>query len=565
MGRHSSGTRVGLRSGLKSSSPAVLLSVLLVLALVGWFTFDFLSDRLGASGCDSSTVINVTAAPELAPVVTQIGKQASEEEGEGCYKVNVTGRDSASTADSLVLSEGTVRPDVWIPESTLWLQRAQSKGAWRVPVSGTSVASSPVVLAMTEDVATQLGWPSQQPGWTQLLGKGRPVLNLGFADPARSPAALSTLFGIQGLYLDGPDPKASITTMLRELSANTVVEESELFTLLPGAVGEEEPLDAFPTSEIALLRHNLKQDISPLVAAYPEQAVPALDYPYVVLPETAGAKRKAAENFLTRLLSGEAANAFADAGLRNPDGIALRDRSADRRVSSDTKPPQPLPDAAEVDRVLNEWAGVNRSGRVLVLLDVSGSMNEPVGQSGQTRMTVTIEAAIQGIGLFKPTTKVGVWLFSTNLNGNNDYVELLPVETVSDHLSSGAVEKLRSVQARGATGLYDSTLAAYQSAAQSWEAGRINTVVVMTDGRNEDPNGISREQLLTELGTLQDPRRPLPIVGIGVGPDISVDELDAITEATGGEAFTTPNPAKIGDVFYAALSRMLCQPPDCQA
>ena len=115
----------------------------------------------------------------------------------------------------------------------------------------------------------------------------------------------------------------------------------------------------------------------------------------------------------------------------------------------------------------------------------------------------------------------------------------------------------------GATGLYDSTLAAYASARKSWEQGRLNIVVVMTDGRNEDPSGISRAQLLAELGKLADPHRPLPIIFVGIGPEVDNADLQGIAAATGGQAFTTADPAKINDVFYAALSRLACQPPSC--
>jgi hypothetical protein len=179
---------------------------------------------------------------------------------------------------------------------------------------------------------------------------------------------------------------------------------------------------------------------------------------------------------------------------------------------------------------------------------------------------VTLQAAELGIGLMKPTTKLGIWLFSTNLDGENkDYRELLPVLPIRDHVAADAMAKLRAVEAlpNGATGMYDTTLAAYQAATQTFEPGRINTVILLTDGRNDDANSISRDQLLAELQQLQDPRRPVRIVGIGIGPDIDVGELQAIAGATGGQAFTTADPTKIGDVFYAALSLLLCQPPEC--
>ncbi len=566
MGRHSSAQPRGVR-GLRSRSPVILLSALLVLALLGWFTFDFLRDRLRASDCDTTTVLNVTAAPDIAPVVTQIGNRVSEQDEGSCYKVNVASRESAATAESLVVSDGTERPDVWIPESTIWLQRAQDKGAWNVPVSGTSIASSPVVVALTEDSAQRLGWPQQAPSWSQLFGPQARDLAIGMPDPAREPTGVSALFGIRELLGTGPNPGQKITSELRALSPNTVPETSDLFARLPGADSAQEPLDGFPTSEVSVLRYNAKQSGAPLVAAYAQPAVPALDFPFVVLPDTKADKRDAAERFLKVLIDQQAAETFGDAGFRTPDGEMLRERASDRRTNSQKLTPPPMPNPTDVGKVLNEWAGVNLSARIQVLLDVSGSMNEPVPGTGKNRMSVTLQAAELGIGLMKPTTKIGVWLFSTNLDGQNkDYKELIPVAPVADQLAGGALNKLRAVKApeNGATGLYDSTLAAYKSATQNFEAGRINLVVVLTDGRNEDSDGITRQQLLAELGELRDPRRPVQVVGIGIGPDIDEDELKMIASATGGQSFTTPDPTKIGDIFYAALSKLLCQPPTCQ-
>ncbi|HEX2131412.1 MAG TPA: substrate-binding and VWA domain-containing protein, partial [Actinophytocola sp.] len=530
----------------------IALSVLLVLALLGWFSVDFLSERLGATSCESTTTVRVTAAEDVAPVVDQIADRVSEQDEGACYEVAVTARESSVTADSLVLSDGTEPPHVWIPESTIWLQRAQEKGAWNVPVTGTSIASSPVVLALTEEAASRLGWPRDEPTWAQVLGPEAPEnLTIGMPDPAREPAGVSTLFGVRDLY--GNDAQA-ITAELRALSPNTVPRAADLFTRLPGVASSEEPLDGFPASELAVLRHNVRGSGVPLVAVYAQPSVPALDYPYVVLPDTKPAERDAAERFLSELIDQQAADVLADAGFRTPDGEMLRDRDNDRRTRGRKMTPVPLPKPAQVDQVLNQWAGVNLSARIQVLLDVSGSMNEPVPGTGRNRMAVTLQAAELGIGLMKPTTKLGIWLFSTNLDGENrDYRELVPVRPVSELQASGAIQRLREVKAlpNGATGLYDSALAAYRSATQNFEPGRINLVVVLTDGRNEDANGISREQLLAELGALQDPRRPVQIIGIGIGPDIDKAELQAIAGATGGQAFTTPDPTKIGDIFYA--------------
>ncbi|HEV2783754.1 MAG TPA: substrate-binding and VWA domain-containing protein [Actinophytocola sp.] len=556
MGRHSPADRRGTRT------PVLLLSVLLVAVLVGWFTFDLLRDQLAATSCDSTTTLNVAAAPEIAPTVTQIARAFAKQ---ACYAVAVSSRESTAIVEALAVSDGTERPDVWIPESTMWLQRAQDKGAWNTPVSGSSIATSPVVLALTDAAAGQLGWPGTKLTWAQVIGPDARSFTVGMPDPARDPVGMSLLFGLRELIKGTPDPGAASTAAMRRLSPNTESGQSELFARLPGGSSPGEPLAAFPTSETALLRQNARQS-EQLVAVYAEPAVPALDYPYVVLPESSESKRQAAGAFLDRLLRGDSADQLAAAGFRTPDGKALRDRSRSGRVSAAPMPPAPVPDVAEVEQVLNAWAAVNLSGRLQVLLDVSGSMNETVPGTGQTRMEITIQAATAGIGLFKPTTRLGLWLFSTRLDGDRDYKELLGMRTVSEHLAAGGLDTLRSVRAaaRGSTALYDAVLAAYQDARQNWEAGRINTVIVLTDGKDDNASDIGLDQLLAELGRLQDGRRPLKIIGIGIGPDVDPAELKTIAEATGGEAFTTPDPTKIPDVFYAALSKMLCQPPQCQ-
>ncbi|MGB3438891.1 MAG: substrate-binding and VWA domain-containing protein [Actinophytocola sp.] len=558
MGRHSSAKSRGWRG----RSPLIALCALLVLGLLGWFTYDFLSDRLRAASCDTTTQLNVTASPDIAPVLARTARDLSTEDT--CYSVRVSNSESAATAESLVVSDGTEQPDVWLPDSTVWLQRAEARGAFDAPVSGTSIASSPVVLGLTEDVAKQLGWPGKTLTWTDVLGSQ--ALRIGIPDPALEPVGVSVLYGARELLKTQPDPAAAVTTQLRRLSANALPSVSDLFGRLPGAGSEEAPLDGFFVSEAAVLRQNAKPNAVPMVAVYAQPAVPALDYPYIVLPDTPTRKRSAAEKFLTALMTQRTADTLSDAGFRTPDGEMLRKRGNDQHMSAAKMTPAELPPSDQVDALLNEWSGVNLSGRVQVLLDVSGSMAEPVPGTGRNRMAVTLQAAELGIGLMKPTTKIGVWLFSTNLDGDKDYKELLPVQPISEQVSSGAFAKLRQVRAipNGATGLYDSTLAAYRASRQNFEPGRINTVIVMTDGRNEDPNSISRDQLLAELAKLQDPQRPIRIVGIGIGPDIDVGELQSIAGATGGQAFTTPDPTKIRDIFYAALSRVLCQPPSCE-
>ncbi|HWM74810.1 MAG TPA: substrate-binding domain-containing protein, partial [Nocardioides sp.] len=331
----------------------------LVVALVGWLAFDVLRDQLNAAGCESNTVVTVAAAPDVAPAVTQLGRRVSDEGGEGCYQVRVSSRESAEMAESVAVSDGTEQPDVWIPESTLSLRRAEEAGAWNTPVTGTSIAGSPVVLAVADSEASKLGWPNKSLTWDQVIGpgpaSGKGSLTVGFPDPARDPVGAATLFGLQELLKKAP--KSASTVALRALSANTVTKRSELTARLPGASNPNKQLTAFPTSEHDVLRHNARRSGSPLVAVYPDpqvkSAVPTLDYPYVVLPEIPDDEREAAKKFLDRLFDRDSREALGDAGFRTPDGKALRDRPRDRRTTADAITATATPKAPEVEGVLN--------------------------------------------------------------------------------------------------------------------------------------------------------------------------------------------------------------------
>lgn len=60
----------------------------------------------------------------------------------------------------------------------------------------------------------------------------------------------------------------------------------------------------------------------------------------------------------------------------------------------------------------------------------------------------------------------------------------------------------------------------------------INSVVVITDGANEDPNGISLDRLLATLKKEQDPARPVVLIILGITEDADANVLKQISEAT---------------------------------
>jgi len=185
--------------------------------------------------------------------------------------------------------------------------------------------------------------------------------------------------------------------------------------------------------------------------------------------------------------------------------------------------------------------------------------------SSETRLSATVKAAQGGAQLLLGTTEIGIWAFSTDLDGDRDYREVVPVGPVGPRRAAIVAELGRMrVKPNGATGLYDTTLAAYRDATRNWTPGRINMVLILTDGKDDNASGIGRAELLRQLRGLADRRRPVPILFIGVGPEIDRDELAQIARTTGGQVALTDRPSGIRQIFFTALAEFSCLPPKCR-
>ena len=120
---------------------------------------------------------------------------------------------------------------------------------------------------------------------------------------------------------------------------------------------------------------------------------------------------------------------------------------------------------------------------------------------------------------------------------------------------SRAVARLRP-EVGGGTGLYDTTLAAFRSASDSYAYGRLNAVLVITDGQNEDPGSISLTGLLDSLRREYDGVRPVRIITIAYGADADVSVLQRIADVTGGATYRTVDAGDVGPLFAKALAEL---------
>src|SRR5699024_9466447 len=91
------------------------------------------------------------------------------------------------------------------------------------------------------------------------------------------------------------------------------------------------------------------------------------------------------------------------------------------------------PEAAAVAQLQRRWEELQPPSRLLAVIDVSGSMDEQVGDT--TRIGITSQAAQQGLGLFPDDSAVGLWAFSTDRGPEGqDYAEILPVRPLAQQV-----------------------------------------------------------------------------------------------------------------------------------
>jgi Ca-activated chloride channel family protein len=156
---------------------------------------------------------------------------------------------------------------------------------------------------------------------------------------------------------------------------------------------------------------------------------------------------------------------------------------------------------------------------------------------------------------------VGTWEFSTALDGNRDYRQTVPIRPIGSKIGDGLTQ-LKVLQQRlaalaathGDTGLYDTTVAAYDYVRQHYAPDRLNLVVLLTDGRNDKQGGRTLDQVLQHLRAGQSDDKKVHILSFAYGKDADVAALDQISKATGGAVFAAPNPADIVRIFVTALA-----------
>jgi hypothetical protein len=414
------------------------------------------------------------------------------------------------------------------------------------------MGSSPVVLATSRQAVERLGWAGAAPGWGQALAGEQ---GLAVPDLATSAEALAALSAVRTALGGGPEADNAVVQAVLAAERGPAVSPAEALT-----AGREGGVDAplVPVSEQEVYATNRNADGSALVAVYPAEGSPSLDYPVLQVGAASGADAAARAAVVAELTSGSARAAALDAGFRAGDGSAPP-AAGDAGIQEAAPTALPL-DPAGVQALVTQLSSLAAPSRILAVFDVSTSMEAPVGNG--TRATLARDAAKATLTLVPGDFALGLWAFAYQLADGRDWAELVPTRELdadADGRSQREVidEQLDSIPARltpGGTGLYDTTLAAVRAAREDYDPTAVNSVLVVTDGTNEDDDaGLRLDRLLETLRAEADPERPVKVIGVALGPDADLQALEEIAAATEGAAYSAVDPADLQTVLFDAL------------
>ncbi|WP_037307956.1 substrate-binding and vWA domain-containing protein [Amycolatopsis orientalis] len=516
-------------------------------------------------------------------------------DGGRCAKVEAFKKTSGAALD--LLAEGwndidaqQPEPQVWLPSSSLWLDLLRQRGKGGLIEDGpkTSLATSPMVIAMPEPMARQLGWPDKGVGWRDVLelnrnggwaAKGLQYaqwgnFTLGKDNPRRSTSGLAATIATYFAATGGDYGKigtADAVQFVRGIEASvayysddsvaflkTLYEEDQKPTPYISAMAMQEQMvylynHGAPTGDPKQLRDKPVSLNRPLVAVHPSEGTMLIDHPFLTTAKATPDQRAAAKDFSAFLRETEQQDRFRDLGFRDPEGrsnpqLAQGAHTAETGESRRIE----IPTGEQIQKMLDGWEYTQRRGRILLVLDLSGSMNEPFDKTrkdkpySERRIDLLKPAIKKQLDYLHPEDQVGLWTFSTN-----GYEEKVPIGKVKD-VRRSMTTLVENLKPDGDTALYKSVVDANAKMRREFDPNVINAVVVLTDGVNTE-EGTTKEQMLQAIDA-ERLDNSVRVFTMAYGAQADSRVLDEIAQKSKARGYKAVDPQGIDKMFVNVFS-----------
>jgi Ca-activated chloride channel family protein len=450
----------------------------------------------------------------------------------------VEGTNVSSGAARTDIKSGKLKTTIWSPSASTWLEvLKQESGNPNIAVSSRPLVLTPVVISMWKPMAEALGWPDKPIGWSDMLdlindpqgwGKyGHPEwgrFSWGHTDPEISTTALSTLLA-EFYAASGKQRDLTVADVQSEQSQQFIralgkgIKHYGYNTLVFSDNMQKfgmSYISAFPMEEITLIEFNKNNPPTPLVAIYPKEGTFWHDDPFIVMASATSAEQQAAEQFYAFLLTKDSQQQAMNYGFRpaNTD-VPLADPVSEKFgvQPQGVQTILPVPPADVIVAAKDTWALNRKRADIVLLVDVSGSMQD---DNKLDQAKAGMETFLSRI---LPEDRVGLVSFSTSATVNTKPAPLSENRIALD-------DAIQSLEPQGKTAIYDGLLASKQVLDELPPAGddRIRAIVLLSDGQS-NAGSANLEQVKQEFE-----ESGISIFPVAYGSDADEGQLQQIVD-----------------------------------
>jgi Ca-activated chloride channel family protein len=467
---------------------------------------------------------------------------------------------------------------------------------------------TPLVIAMPKPMAEAIGYPTRALGWSDILNLakvqqgwgsfGHPEwgpFKLGKTNPSFSTSGLNALVAqadaaagkTSGLSLEDLD-RPEVQAFAEGVESAVVHYGDTTLTFLNNLYKADQRgtalsyVSAVAVEEKSVIDYNLgnpdgvldageqpRAPRVPLVAIYPKEGTLFSDNPLFVLdaPWVNQQQKDAARLFIDFVKQADNQRQVLQYHFRPGNSAVPIGDPITAANGVDPNQPQTLldvPDAAVVARLIDKWSAQRKKAKVTLVLDVSGSMGDPADPKNEslgTKLDLAKRAIIDSISQFSDDDQISLNIFSSQIGERSDQqlVELIKYSRIGD-IREQLRARVETLIPENATPLYDVTQKAYTNALNAYDPARINAVVLLTDGKNDDGNtDDDQRQLQAVIASLRSggegqASRPVRVFTIGYGADADANVLMSIAEAASSASYLAKDPKTINAVLTAVIS-----------
>lgn len=521
--------------------------------------------------------ISIVYSPEFAAFMPQVMDQFNQSYAQGRNPVtgtnlasgerpiHITGRDASSgtvmqgIVNAIIApnNQNVERPTIFSPSVSHWLALANFQSGRQLfdLANAQATALAPVVMAIWESRLNAIretvgydnvGWEEllqvlESPnGWQDFgLPNARTQVYYGHTDPYVSSTALSTLIAefYASARANGFTDRALTINAVRNADIQEGVREIEQLIRHYSSRTTEfreyiaqgtDYLDFVALEENDLIYINQgKTSLQPpekLVALYPKEGTFWHEHPMGIVNAdwVTAEQREAARVFIEYMLTEPIQRVVMDNGFRpaNPN-VPLGFPFVPENGITVAGPPEVLdvPAPEVIAEIQQSWAFVKKQADVLLVIDVSGSM-ESDDKIGQAR-----QAAEAFINALEVDNRAGLAIFS------DQYRTLVPMDRLESNKQQ-LLSQIRNLRAGGGTELFLATTRSVEEMTELGGENRIRAVIILSDGQDTGSQGISLANATAAINGTRGDANPVIVIPVAYGRDADINALNTIARSS---------------------------------